>query len=164
LPEPDEPEPTFAGNARRKALAAARRSGMPAIADDSGLCVDALGDQPGVLSARWAGPAKDFALAMRKVAEALAAQGADTPERRRARFVAALALAWPDGHVEAFQGEVAGTLVWPPRGERGFGYDPMFLPDDRAQTFGEMPAEEKHRISHRARAFRMLIDACLGAG
>jgi len=163
LPEPEETEPSFAGNARIKAMAAACGASLPAVADDSGLCVEALDGEPGVLSARWAGPAKDFTLAMRKVEAALAARGANTAARRRARFVAALALAWPDGHVESFQGEVPGTLVWPPRGGRGFGYDPMFLPDGSAETFGEMAPEAKHRISHRARAFRLLVDACFAA-
>lgn len=163
LPEPEEPEDAFEGNARIKALSAASRAGLPAIADDSGLSVDALDGEPGVRSARWAGPEKDFALAMRKVEQALAAKGAVTAERRRAHFVSALVLAWPDGHVEGFLGKVHGTLVWPPRGSQGFGYDPIFLPDGGARTFGEMPASEKHRVSHRAAAFRQLVDACFGA-
>jgi XTP/dITP diphosphohydrolase len=155
LPEPEETGDSFEANAALKALAAARASGRPALADDSGLVVPALGGDPGILSARWAGPAKDFALAMRRVEDGLAGR-AD----RRAHFVAALALAWPDGHVETFRGEVHGTLVWPPRGGRGFGYDPMFLPAGRAETFGEMDPDEKHRISHRAVAFAQLVRAC----
>lgn len=170
LPEPEETETTFEGNARLKAVAAATASGLPALADDSGLAVDALDGAPGIYSARWAGPDKDFARAMRNVEEKLQAAGAVTPEARRAKFVAALCLAWPDGHIETFVGEVHGTLVWPPRGERGFGYDPMFLPDGHDRTFGEMSSEEKHGLdadggglSHRARAFRLFADACLKA-
>lgn len=155
LPEPDETGTTFEANAELKALASARASGKPALADDSGLCVAALGGDPGIYSARWAGPSKDFALAMRKVEDGLAGK-AD----RRAHFVAALSLAWPDDHVETFRGEVHGTLVWPPCGTRGFGYDPMFLPQGGAQTFGEMDPAAKHAISHRAVAFQKLIDAC----
>jgi XTP/dITP diphosphohydrolase len=157
LPEPEETEPTFDGNARIKALAAAKASGLPALADDSGLCVDALNGDPGVLSARWAGPSKDFALAMRKVNEAMA----HTPNRN-AHFVCVLAIAWPDGHVETFEGKVAGCLVWPPRGTRGFGYDPMFIPDGYEETFGEMDQAQKHAMSHRARAFAKFVEACLG--
>lgn len=160
LPEPEETGATFAENARLKALAAARAAGSPALADDSGLAVDALGGAPGVRSARWAGPQRDFARAMAGIERRLAALGATTPEARRARFVAVLCLAWPDGETAEFRGEVEGTLVWPPRGERGFGYDPMFLPDGHARTFGEMSADEKHGrgpghapLSHRARAF-----------
>jgi XTP/dITP diphosphohydrolase len=155
LPEPAETGTTFEANAELKALASARGSGKPALADDSGLCVAALGADPGIYSARWAGPKKDFALAMRKVEDGLAGK-----TDRRAFFVAALSLAWPDGHVETFRGEVHGTLVWPPRGTRGFGYDPMFLPQGGAQTFGEMDPAAKHAISHRAVAFKKLIDAC----
>jgi XTP/dITP diphosphohydrolase len=158
LAEPEETGATFEANAELKALAAARASGKPALADDSGLCVMALGGDPGIYSARWAGPAKDFKLAMCKVEEALGGK-AD----RRAFFVAALSLAWPDGHVETFRGEVHGTLVWPPRGARGFGYDPMFLPDGGALTFGEMEPQAKHKISHRARAFAQLTLACFDA-
>ena len=157
LPEPEETGTTFEANAELKALAAARGSGKPALADDSGLCVAALGGDPGIYSARWAGPGKDFALAMRKVEDGLAGK-----TDRRAFFVAALSLAWPDGHVETFRGEVHGTLVWPPRGTRGFGYDPMFLPTGRTLTFGEMDPDAKHAISHRAVAFRKLIEACFG--
>lgn len=155
LAEPEETGTTFVANAELKAKAAAQAAGLPALADDSGLVVEALGGEPGVYSARWAGPAKDFALAMGKVQERLG----ESPDRR-ARFVAALCLAWPDGHAETFVGEVEGTLVWPPRGSKGFGYDPMFLPEGRSQTFGEMEPDEKHAISHRARAFAKLVDAC----
>ena len=155
LPEPDETGTTFEANAELKALASARSSGKPALADDSGLCVAALGGDPGIYSARWAGPKKDFALAMRKVEDGLAGK-----TDRRAFFVAALSLAWPDGHAETFRGEVHGTLVWPPRGSRGFGYDPMFLPHGGTQTFGEMDPAAKHAISHRAVAFKKLIEAC----
>jgi len=155
LSEPEETGTTFEANAELKALASAKGSGKPALADDSGLCVVALGGDPGIYSARWAGPRKDFTLAMRKVEDGLAGK-----TDRRAFFVAALSLAWPDGHVETFRGEVHGTLVWPPRGTRGFGYDPMFLPEGGAQTFGEMEPDAKHAISHRAVAFRKLIDAC----
>ncbi len=167
LPEPEETETTFEGNARLKAHAAAKASGLPALSDDSGLAVEALGGDPGIYSARWAGPDKDFARAMRNIEEKLQAAGAVTPEQRRAKFVCALCLAWPDGHDAVFVGEVHGQLVWPPRGEAGFGYDPMFLPDGHDRTFGEMTAEEKHGLgpqgglSHRARAFLMFSEACL---
>lgn len=157
LGEPEETEKTFAGNADLKARAAALAAGLPALADDSGLEVAALGGAPGVLSARWAGPGKDFAQAMEKVRRALEESGAAD---RTARFVCALALAWPDGHVEAFEGTVAGTLVFPPRGGRGFGYDPIFLPAGEHETFGEMDPARKHAMSHRAQAFRMLTKAC----
>ncbi|WP_300536211.1 RdgB/HAM1 family non-canonical purine NTP pyrophosphatase [Sphingosinicella sp.] len=156
LPEPEETETTFRGNAELKALAAARGSGLPALADDSGLSVHALGGDPGIYSARWAGPEKDFGLAMRKVHDALG-DAAD----RRAHFTCALSLAWPDGHVETFEGHVHGTLVWPPRGEKGFGYDPMFVPEGRDISFGEMEPGAKHAMSHRARAFAQLVEACL---
>ena len=161
LPEPEETEDSFAGNAALKARAAAAAAGLPALSDDSGLAVEALGGAPGIYSARWAEtPAgRDFAHAMKLVQEELDAQGVPAP--RRAAFVCALALAWPDGHVEGFEGRVEGELVWPPRGERGFGYDPMFLPDGREQTFGEMEPAEKHRISHRAHAFQKMVRACL---
>jgi XTP/dITP diphosphohydrolase len=155
LPEPEETGTTFEANAELKALAAAKGSGKPALADDSGLCVVALDGAPGIYSARWAGPTKDFAVAMQKVEDELASK-----TDRRAFFVAALSLAWPDGHVETFRGEVHGTLVWPPRGTRGFGYDPIFLPEGGKQTFGEMDPNAKHAISHRAAAFRKLIAAC----
>ena len=156
LPEPEETGTTFVMNAELKARAAADLSGLPALADDSGLCVDALGGDPGIFSARWAGESKDFAEAMRRVEAKI---GAIEGATRDAHFVCALALAWPDGHVEWFEGRVDGTLVWPPRGERGFGYDPMFLPDGRDETFGEMDQDEKHTISHRADAFRQLVAA-----
>ena len=140
LPEPEETGTTFAANARIKAQAAATASGLTAFADDSGLVVDALGGAPGIYSARWGGPEKDFRMAMNKVQTELVAAGATAPERRRARFVAALCLAWPDGHLEEFEATAEGTLVWPPRGTRGFGYDPMFKPDGFEETFGEMSA------------------------
>jgi len=159
ISEPDETETTFAGNARLKAVHSAAASGLPALSDDSGLCVDALGGDPGVLSARWAGPAKDFALAMRSIEEKLQAKGAVTPQVRRAHFISALCLAWPDGLDEIFEGRVDGTLAWPPRGNNGFGYDPIFVPDGFTQTFGEMEPAMKHKMSHRARAFGKLVDA-----
>src|SRR5512147_1473269 len=155
LSEPEETGETFIANAELKAMAAARDWGLPALADDSGLVVPALDDAPGVLSARWAGPDKDFRLAMRRVEDALAGI-AD----RRAHFACALSLAWPDGHRETFEGIVHGRLVFPPRGERGFGYDPIFIANGRHITFGEMEPEEKHRISHRVDAFRKLVAAC----
>jgi len=168
LPEPEETGTTFAANARIKAQAAAAAAQLPAFSDDSGLAVDALGGEPGIHSARWAGPSKDFAQAMARIDVLLRERGATAPEQRRAHFVSALCVAWPDGHVEEFEARVHGTLVWPPRGERGFGYDPMFLPDGHARTFGEMSAEEKHGLpprgmglSHRARAFVLLANACL---
>ena len=168
LPEPEETGTSFRANARIKARAAAKASGMPAFADDSGLAVDALGGKPGIHSAGWAGPNKDFRLAMNEVQTQLMKVGAKAPERRRARFVSALCVAWPDGHVEEFEAEVEGTLVWPPRGDKGFGYDPMFRPDGHERTFGEMTSEEKHGLpprgmglSHRARAFLKLAEVCL---
>lgn len=161
LPEPEETGTTFVANAELKARAAARNApGLVALADDSGLAVDALDGAPGIYSARWAGPAKDFAIAMTEVERQLQVLGAATPEARTARFVAVLALAWPDGHCESFEGTVEGHLVWPPRGTKGFGYDPMFVPEGHSITFGEMEPEAKHAISHRARAFGKLIDAC----
>jgi XTP/dITP diphosphohydrolase len=156
LAEPDENAPDFVGNARIKALAAARMSGLPALADDSGFCAAALNGAPGVHSARWAGPAKDFSHAMQRVSR----DAADTPDRR-AWFVAALCLAWPDGHTETFVGRVDGRMTWPPRGTNGFGYDPMFVPAGATATFGEMDRAEKHALSHRARAFAQLMRACL---
>jgi len=169
LPEPEETGMTFAANARIKACAAAQGSGLPALADDSGLVVDALDGAPGIYSARWAGEAKDFRHAMEKVEGMLRERDAFTPERRKAHFVSVLCVAWPDGHVEEFEGKVDGMLVWPPRGEKGFGYDPMFLPDGFDLTFGEMTAEQKHGLppkgqglSHRARAFLKLAEACFG--
>lgn len=160
LPEPEESGTTFAENARLKAHAAAGASGEVALADDSGLVVAALDGAPGIHSARWAGPARDFERAMAKVERLLAAKGTTEAAGRRAAFVAALALAWPDGHCESFEGRVEGVLVWPLRGERGFGYDPMFKPDGHAITFGEMEPERKHAISHRADAFAKLVRAC----
>jgi XTP/dITP diphosphohydrolase len=150
LPEPEETEDSFIGNARLKALAAATASRLPAIADDSGLCVDALGGAPGIFSARWAGPTKDFAVAMARVNTEL------RNKPRSAHFICALCVAWPDGHTEVVEGRVDGTLVWPPRGGNGFGYDPMFLMDGKAQTYGEMTRAEKEADNHRARAFRQL--------
>ena len=154
LDEPDETGDSFAANAELKALAAARAAGLPALADDSGLAVDALGGAPGIFSARWAGPGRDFAHAMAKV---VAAMG-DDPERR-AHFVCVLALAWPDGRCATFEGRVDGRIVWPPRGANGFGYDPIFEPEGEALTFGEMDPAAKHAISHRARAFARLLAA-----
>ncbi len=168
LPEPDESGATFSDNARIKAEAAAKASGLPAFADDSGLAVDALDGAPGIYSARWAGPDKNFRRAMETVEEKLRERGATIPERRTAHFVSALCVAWPDGHTEEFEGRVTGTLVWPPRGDKGFGYDAIFRPDGLTRTFGEMPSEEKHGVhpggrglSHRARAFFKLAEACL---
>ena len=159
LPEPEETGTTFVANAELKALQAADLSGLPALADDSGLCVEALGDEPGIFSARWAGDGKDFAIAMQRVEDRLAALPEGTP--RDAHFVCALALAWPDGHVEWFEGRVDGCLVWPPRGGNGFGYDPMFVPLGGEQTFGEMDPQAKHAISHRALAFQQLVESVL---
>ena len=162
LPEPEETEPTFEGNARLKARAAAQASGLPALADDSGLAVAALGGDPGIYSARWAETAKgrDFGHAMQTVWQKLEALGA--PDPRRAAFHCALTLAWPDGHDETFLGTCAGRLVWPPRGDQGFGYDPMFVPEGFEITFGEMDPAKKHAMSHRADAFRQLVAACFG--
>ncbi len=156
LDEPEETEMTFAGNALIKAHAAAMASNLPALADDSGLCVDALGGDPGVYSARWAGPSKDFGIAMRKVHE-----GMGDTSNKRAHFVCALAIAWPDGDSEVFEGKVHGSIVWPPRGTRGFGYDPIFVPDGMSETFGEIEPARKHAMSHRARAFAQFVEACL---
>lgn len=168
LPEPAETGATFSENARIKAVAAATAAGLPAFADDSGLAVDVLGGAPGIHSARWAGAGKDFGRAMQQVEDRLRERGATTPQQRTAHFVSALCVAWPDGHVEEFEARVDGTLVFPPRGTAGFGYDPMFLPDGHARTFGEMTSEEKHGLpprglglSHRARAFLLLAKACL---
>jgi len=152
IPEPEETGDSFEANAALKARAAAEASGLPTFADDSGLVVPALGGAPGIYSARWAGPAKDFRLAMERVHRELG------DKDRSARFVAVLALAWPQGDTELFRGEVEGTLTWPPRGDRGFGYDPMFIPRGGTLTFGEMDPIEKHRISHRARAFAKLVE------
>jgi XTP/dITP diphosphohydrolase len=161
LDEPEETGSTFEANADLKALAAAKASGLPALADDSGLAVDALDGEPGIYSARWAGPDKDFAYAMQRVEDELQERGAVRPEARTARFVAVLSLAFPDGHVERWRGEVAGTLVWPPRGKNGFGYDPMFVPEGHDQTFGEMDNHAKRKMSHRARAFAAFAHARL---
>ena len=158
LAEPEETGLTFRANAELKARAAALSSGEPALADDSGLADDALNGAPGIYSARWAGPKKDFMAAMRRVEDELTGK-AD----RSAHFVCALALCWPDGHCEIFEGTVAGTLAWPPRGAAGFGYDPMFLPAGGMATFGEMDPAAKHAISHRADAFRQLVAACFAA-
>lgn len=156
LPEPEETGTTFVANAELKALAAADLTGLPALADDSGLCADALNGDPGIFSARWAGESRDFGVAMRRVEDALAAAGPDAA--RTAHFVCVLALAWPDGHVEWFEGRVDGMLVWPPRGTGGFGYNPIFRPDGSDLTFAEQP-DAKAGISHRARAFEKLVAA-----
>lgn len=158
LPEPEETGLTFVANAKLKADAAALAANLPALADDSGLAVNALDGAPGIYSARWGGPEKDFDMAMARVNNEMG----DTADRG-ARFVCALALTWPDGHSEVFEGTVDGTLVWPPRGNRGFGYDPMFLADGDTGTYGEIDPAEKHAKSHRAVAFRKLIDACFPA-
>jgi XTP/dITP diphosphohydrolase len=168
LPEPEEVGATFAENARLKARAATEGARLPAVADDSGLVVAALDGAPGIRSARWAGPDRDFARAMERIETLLRAAGARTAAQRRAHFISALCVAWPDGHLEEFEGRVDGTLIWPPRGPHGFGYDPMFLPDGYTRTFGEMSGEEKQALppqgsglSHRARAFLKLAQACL---
>ncbi|WP_411034657.1 RdgB/HAM1 family non-canonical purine NTP pyrophosphatase [Shinella sp. BYT-45] len=172
--EPDETGTTFEENATIKALASARASGLPALSDDSGLVIDALGGAPGVYTANWAEKedgTRDFAMAMEKVEKALNEKNATKPEDRTARFVSVLCLAWPDGHTELFRGEVEGHVVWPPRGKRGFGYDPVFQPEGYETTFGEMSAEEKHgwkpgdaaALSHRARAFKLFVETCLKA-
>jgi len=155
LPEPEENGDSFEANAALKAAAAAAASGLPALADDSGLVVPALDGAPGMYSARWAGPAKDFRAAMARVQRELGDRD------RSATFVAVLALAWPDSDLELFRGEAAGRLVWPPRGERGFGYDPIFVPEGGAETFGEIEPNRKHKISHRARAFAKLVAGSL---
>jgi XTP/dITP diphosphohydrolase len=168
LAEPEETGRTFAANARIKAVAAMKATGQVAFADDSGLVIDALNGEPGIHSARWAGPDKDFRGAMNRIQTLLVRRGAKTPEQRRAHFVAALCLAFPDEHIEHFEGRVDGVIVWPPRGDAGFGYDPLFLPDGHDRTFGQMTADEKHGLpprgkglSHRARAFVKLAQACL---
>lgn len=172
--EPDETGTTFEENATIKALASAQAAGLPALSDDSGLVIDALNGDPGVYTANWAETAdgtRDFAMAMQKVEDALQKAGAATPDARSARFVSVLCLAWPDGHVELFRGEVEGTVVWPPRGTQGFGYDPIFKPEGHETTFGEMSADDKHgwkpgdatALSHRARAFKLFAETCLGA-
>ena len=174
LPEPTEDGSTFEENAYTKALAAAQATGWVALSDDSGLCVEALDGQPGIYTADWAekddGSGRDFAMAMEKVETALKDRGADCDADRRGYFCAVLCLCWPDGHAEYFRGEAHGQLVWPPRGEQGFGYDPVFQPDGHDRTFGQMSAEEKHSwtpgggdgLSHRARAFAKFAAACLG--
>ncbi|MBB3655988.1 XTP/dITP diphosphohydrolase [Rhizobium sp. BK650] len=172
--EPKETGTTFEENATIKALASARASGLPALSDDSGLVVDALRGDPGVYTADWAetgNGTRDFNMAMEKVEKALEKAGATKPEQRTARFVSVLCLAWPDGHTELFRGQVEGTVVWPPRGMQGFGYDPLFQPEGYTVTFGEMSAEEKHGwsigkpqpLSHRARAFKPFVETCLEA-
>lgn len=171
LPEPVEDGHMFAENAAIKAVAAAKASGLPALSDDSGICIDALDGAPGLFSANWAGPGKDFAPALARVQSELARRGAIAPEKRRAHFVSALVIAWPDGHQELFEGRVFGEIVQAPQGTGGFGYDPIFRPDGHDKTFGEMTSEEKHGIpadgspglSHRARAFHDLARACLRA-
>ena len=170
--EPDETGTTYEENAKIKALASALASGLPALSDDSGLAVDALDGAPGVYTANWAereDGSRDFGMAMEKVEKALNEKGAKSPERRTGRFVSVLCLAWPDGHTELFRGEVEGHIVWPPRGNLGFGYDPVFKPLGYDMTFGEMPAEAKHgwkpgdaqALSHRARAFKLFVETCL---
>jgi len=168
LGEPDETGETFEANARIKAVAAANAARLPAFADDSGIVVEALDGAPGIYSARWAGPGKDFTAAMTRIERLLQERGATSPEQRRAHFVSALCVAWPDGHIEEVEARVDGILVWPPRGTAGFGYDPMFQPDGHDRTFGEMTAVEKHGLpplglglSHRARAFVKLAEICL---
>ncbi|MGX1151015.1 RdgB/HAM1 family non-canonical purine NTP pyrophosphatase [Bradyrhizobium ottawaense] len=168
LGEPDETGNDFRSNAAIKAIAAARTTKLPAFADDSGIVVDALDGAPGIFSARWAGPSKDFAAAMAQIERLLQERGATTPDKRKAHFVSALCVAWPDDHLEEVEARVDGTLVWPPRGTAGFGYDPMFLPDGQSRTFGEMDSIEKHGLpplglglSHRARAFVKLAEICL---
>ncbi|NKN35107.1 RdgB/HAM1 family non-canonical purine NTP pyrophosphatase [Agrobacterium sp. a22-2] len=170
--EPDETGTTFEENATIKALASAKASGLPSLSDDSGIVIDALGGAPGVYTANWAereDGSRDFAMAMEKVEKALADKGATEPSQRTARFVSVLCLAWPDGHTELFRGEVEGIVAWPPRGNKGFGYDPIFQPEGYDVTFGEMSAEEKHgwkpgdpqALSHRARAFKIFVETCL---
>ncbi|WP_315836464.1 RdgB/HAM1 family non-canonical purine NTP pyrophosphatase [Bradyrhizobium prioriisuperbiae] len=168
LPEPEETGTTFRANAAIKAIAAAQATKLPAFADDSGLAVDALDGAPGIYSARWAGASKDFNAAMAQVERLLQERGATTPDKRGAHFVSALCVAWPDGHLEEVEARVDGTLVWPPRGTAGFGYDPSFLPNGYDRTFGEMTSIEKHGLpphglglSHRARAFVKLQELCL---
>jgi len=168
LAEPEETGSDFRSNAAIKAIAAAQATKLPSFADDSGIVVDALDGAPGIYSARWAGPSKDFNAAMAQIERLLQERGATTPDRRRAHFVSALCVAWPDDHLEEVEARVDGTLVWPPRGTAGFGYDPMFLPNGYDRTFGEMTSIEKHGLpplglglSHRARAFVKLAEICL---
>jgi XTP/dITP diphosphohydrolase len=162
--EPEETGAVFADNARLKAVASASVSGLPALADDSGLEVEALGGAPGVHSARWAGEGRDFGAAMAKVEAELVARGAMTPAQRRANFTCVLCLAWPDGGAELFEGKVYGHLRFPPKGENGFGYDPIFIPDGFSESFGEMDIEKKHRLSHRFVAFEKFAGAVIGGG
>jgi XTP/dITP diphosphohydrolase len=168
LGEPEETGDTFMANARIKAAAAAQAAKLPAFADDSGIVVDALDGAPGIYSARWAGPTKDFNAAMAQIERLIRERGAATPDKRTAHFVSALCVAWPDDHLEEVEARVDGTLVWPPRGTAGFGYDPMFKPDGFDRTFGEMTSIEKHGLpplglglSHRARGFVKLAEICL---
>ena len=168
LAEPEETGNDFRSNAAIKAIAAAQATGLAAFADDSGIVVDALDGAPGIYSARWAGPSRDFNAAMAQIERLLQERGATTPDKRAAHFVSALCVAWPDDHREEVEARVDGTLVWPPRGTAGFGYDPMFLPDGHDRTFGEMTSIEKHGLpplglglSHRARAFVKLAEICL---
>ena len=168
LAEPEETGGSFAANARIKASAAAKAAALPAFADDSGIVVDALDGAPGIYSARWAGENKDFTATMSRIERLLQERGATREQQRSAHFVSALCVAWPDGHLEEVEARVDGTLVWPPRGTAGFGYDPMFLPDGHSRTFGEMSSIEKHGLpplgkglSHRARAFVKLAEICL---
>jgi XTP/dITP diphosphohydrolase len=168
LGEPEETGKTFEANARIKAIAAAQAAKLPAFADDSGLAVDALDGAPGIYSARWAGPNKDFNEAMARIERLLQERAATAPDRRGAHFVSALCVAWPDDHLEEVEARADGRLVWPPRGSAGFGYDPMFMPDGFDRTFGEMTSIEKHGLpplglglSHRARAFVKLAEICL---
>ncbi|UYO40055.1 RdgB/HAM1 family non-canonical purine NTP pyrophosphatase [Rhodopseudomonas palustris] len=168
LAEPDETGDSFQANARIKAEAAAKAAQLPAFADDSGLAVDALDGAPGIYSARWAGDSKDFGGAMARIERLLQERGATAPEQRKAHFVSALCVAWPDGHIEEVEARADGTLVWPPRGTAGFGYDPVFLPEGHSRTFGEMTSVEKHGLpplglglSHRAKAFVKLAEICL---
>jgi XTP/dITP diphosphohydrolase len=171
LAEPEETGDTFEANARIKAVAAARAAKLPAFADGSGIVVDALDGAPGIYSARWAGPTKDFNAAMAQIERLIRERGATTPDKRTAHFVSALCVAWPDDHLEQVEARVNGTLIWPPRGTAGFGYDPMFMPDGFDRTFGEMTSIEKHGLpplglglSHRARAFVKLAEICLDRG
>ena len=157
LAEPAETETTFAGNARIKALSAMKASGLIAVSDDSGLCVEALGGEPGVYTADWAGPDRDWNRAMRLVEEKLQAKGAMTPDKRRAYFSCTLCVAWPDGEERIYEGRAEGTLAWPPRGVLGHGYDPMFVPNGESRTFAELAPEEKNMISHRAKALEKLV-------
>lgn len=172
--EPDETGTTFEENAAIKALASAKASGLPALSDDSGIVIEALDGAPGVYTANWAereDGTRDFAMAMQKVEDALQEKGATTPDKRSCRFVSVLCLAWPDGHTELFRGDVEGVVAWPPRGDAGFGYDPIFQPEGHETTFGEMTSEEKHgwkpgdehALSHRARAFKLFVETCLEA-